>query len=105
MLNYENFYIYPAFISNSDGFIFVNFPDLPGCVTQGDSLESALKSAQEALEGFLYCLEIDNDVIPKPTPMEKLKIPSGVALAMISARMDMVREEERRRGENHICAA
>lgn len=45
----------------------VTFPDLPGCVTQGDTFDEALAMAQEALEGFLDILRADGDFIPQPS--------------------------------------
>lgn len=41
---------YPAvFELDTDGIFFVEFPDLSGCVTQGDTLEAALCNAQDVL--------------------------------------------------------
>lgn len=34
----------------------VEFPDLPGCLTEGHSLKEALENAQEALNGYLASL-------------------------------------------------
>lgn len=45
----------------------VTFPDLPGCVTQGDTFAAAFAMAQEALEGFLDVLRQDGDTIPAPS--------------------------------------
>ena len=46
----ENIIGYVALFELIDGAkYFVSFPDLPGCLTQGDSLEKAICNAQEAL--------------------------------------------------------
>lgn len=37
-----------------DGKYIVEFPDLPGCFSQGDSFEEAICRAQEALEIYYY---------------------------------------------------
>ncbi len=37
------------FTKTEDGKYFVEFPDLPGCLSQGDSLEMAICNAQDAL--------------------------------------------------------
>jgi len=42
----------------------VTFPDLPGCVTQGNTFDEAFAMAQEALEGFLDAMREDGDPIP-----------------------------------------
>lgn len=50
-----------------EGGYVVTFPDLPGCVTQGNTFAEAFAMAQEALEGFLDVLRQDGDPIPAPS--------------------------------------
>ncbi len=89
--------IYPAVLyKDGDGYS-VYYPDLPGCLTCGDDLEEALSNAREALEGFLYVSEVDNDPVSPPTPVEDLHLPEGHFPTLISVRMDIVREEEAQR--------
>ncbi len=47
--------IYPALFhyEEEDKLFCVEYPDLPGCVTVGENMETALRRAKEALEGFL----------------------------------------------------
>jgi|CZCA01.1.fsa_nt_gi predicted RNA binding protein YcfA (HicA-like mRNA interferase family)/predicted RNase H-like HicB family nuclease len=53
-------YIYPAvFDPNECGGYTINFPDLPGCVTEGDTLDDAIRMASEALASHLYGMERD----------------------------------------------
>ncbi len=42
----------------------VTFPDLPGCITEGDNLSEALEMAEDALEGYLLVLEDEKEEIP-----------------------------------------
>ena len=44
----------------------VSFPDVPGCVSAGDSLEEALANAAEALAGHLALMRADGDPLPRP---------------------------------------
>jgi predicted RNase H-like HicB family nuclease len=44
----------------------VSFPDVPGCISAGDTLDEALASAAEALVGHLALLRADGDAIPAP---------------------------------------
>ena len=86
--------VYPAFIAkDGDGF-GVTFPDLPGCLTCADTAEEAISNAKEALEGFIYFAEKDGDMLPFPTPFEKLKAPKGATVILVSARMDLVRAQQ-----------
>ena len=45
----------------------VYFPDLPGCVASGDSVEQAAQMAKESLSMHYYALEKDGDEIPAPS--------------------------------------
>lgn len=85
---------YPVFIArNGDGF-GVEFPDLQGCVTCAETVEDALSRAKEALEGFICFSEADGDVLPPPTPLEKLRVPEGAAAVLVNVRMDLVRSQQ-----------
>lgn len=70
----------------------VSFPDLPGCYTQGDTKEEALRSAREALELHLYGMEKEGYEIPEPTSAGKIKIPDGGFIEVLDAWMPLVRE-------------
>jgi len=58
------FYVAKLTPENSGGYS-VTFPDIPGCITQGDTKEEALKMAKEALE---LTLEAYLDGHPLPGP-------------------------------------
>lgn len=51
----------------------VSFPDVPGCISAGDTFEQAVASASEALAGHLALMRADGDVIPRPRTFEELK--------------------------------
>ena len=53
-----------------DGYIIVNVPALPGCITQGKTTEDALKNVREAIELFIEVLKEDNEPIPRDTGTE-----------------------------------
>lgn len=55
-----------------DGFT-VEFPDIPGCYTCGDSLEEALTMAEDALYAVLYAKLEDKDPLPESTLSEDKK--------------------------------
>ncbi len=58
---------YPARFSfdKKDRAYNVEFPDLPGCLTFGESLDEALDHAREALSGYLESLDQRQFEIPK----------------------------------------
>lgn len=43
----------------------VSVPSLPGCVTQGETVEEALKMAKDAVEGYLVVLKEARREIPE----------------------------------------
>ena len=59
--------LYPAiFIPYEEGFT-VEFPDLPGCITQGDSLEEAFEMAEDVACGWILTSVEEGEEIPKPS--------------------------------------
>ncbi|MFC0298876.1 type II toxin-antitoxin system HicB family antitoxin [Geobacillus jurassicus] len=89
-------YYFPAiFDPGSDGSegYTVTFPDLPGCITEGSTLEEAFRMAKDALEGYLYGMEEDSEPIPAPSDPKKLAIPQGAFVSMIEAWTDYIRDE------------
>jgi len=52
--------------SKAEGTYGVAFPDLPGCLTYGDTLNEALLNAKEALDGYLESIDSREMAIPKP---------------------------------------
>nr|WP_078129738.1 type II toxin-antitoxin system HicB family antitoxin [Leptospira alexanderi] len=63
--------VYPATFTEDkkDGGYTVEFPDLPGCITEGDTIEEALENARDVLS--LYLESIDSRKLPIPKPSHK----------------------------------
>jgi predicted RNase H-like HicB family nuclease len=51
----------------------VSFPDLPGCISAGDTFEEAIENAAVALAGHLAIMAADGDPIPHARSLEELK--------------------------------
>jgi predicted RNase H-like HicB family nuclease len=45
----------------------IDFPDFPGCITAGESLDELLRNAQEALQGHVECLVEVGESVPAPS--------------------------------------
>ncbi|MDD3307781.1 MAG: type II toxin-antitoxin system HicB family antitoxin [Acetobacterium sp.] len=54
---------YPAIFHKEDGAYWVEFPDLPGCQTVGESIGEVMEEAQEALGLYLASLIEDEEEI------------------------------------------
>ena len=51
----------------------VSFPDLPGCISAGDTFQEAIDNASQALAGHLAIMAADGDPIPNARSLEELK--------------------------------
>ena len=61
---------YPALIHKDDGTAYgISFPDFPGCVSAGDSLEECLAAGEQALNFHLEGLAEARQPIPDPSPL------------------------------------
>ena len=103
-------YSYPAHIiySESDNVFEVDFPDLPGCLTYGETFDEACKNASEALTGYLQsviCREMEFRSPSKKTIdtvcidpeksvafalwLRSKRKDAGLTLAEVAARLDV----------------
>lgn len=57
-----------------DGGYNVSCPALPGCHSQGDTMEEALENIKEAIECYLESLEKDELPIPVEPRMEVVEV-------------------------------
>ena len=64
---------YPAFIGKDEGSDWnVEFPDFPGCVTAGKTLEEATAFAAEALALHVHGIRADGQDVPAPSDAASL---------------------------------
>lgn len=59
----------PAFRALSDedgGGYLVEYPDLPGCMADGDTLEQALEAGREAVSAWIETAKAEGRAIPEP---------------------------------------
>lgn len=71
-------YKYYAIFNFAEDGINVTFPDLPGCITCGDSVDEALLMAKEAFELFLDGEPVE-DILPPQRIMPELLNPKDKA--------------------------
>ncbi len=69
---FEMILSYPAKITyfKKDKSYLVEFPDLPGCLTEGTSLDDAKSNAKEALTGYLASIFEREHKIPDPSKIK-----------------------------------
>lgn len=74
----KKFIRYPAiFRWDEDGKVFVEFPDLEGCYTQGNTIEAAYSNAMEALT--IYYIE-SHEKLPIPSLLSNIERTRGNVL-------------------------
>ena len=89
-------YIFPSIFDpaeDGDAGYTVTFPDLSGCITEGDTVEEATSMAREALELWLWDAEQHGESIPVPSLPQNIDVPKGAFIVFITAWMDDVRDE------------
>ena len=77
-------YAYPAVFTYDGEFYNVNFPDLEGCYTQGDSIEDALVIAADILCLTLYNLEESKESIPAPSDIKNIHTADNEFVSFVS---------------------
>ena len=78
-------YEYPAIISYSkdDKVYYVDFSDISGCFTDGESLREALDNAEDAENTMLSFMEGQGQKIPKSSDLNSIKLGSGEIVVLI----------------------
>lgn len=65
---------YPAIFHHENESYWVEFPDLIGCNSFGDTAEETFKAAQEALEGYALTLLEEGKKLPEPSDITNIQI-------------------------------
>lgn len=69
--------IYPAIFHKEGASFWVEFPDIEGCQSCGDTLEETMNNAQEAL-GLFIASKLDNsEEINKPSDIKNIESADG----------------------------
>lgn len=69
--------VYPAIIHKEENNYWVEFPDLAGCQTYGETLEETMTAAEEALGLYLVALIEDNQELPKAREITEITATDG----------------------------
>ena len=92
---------YIALVHKDEGTSYgVSFPDVPGCISAGDTFEEAVANAAEALAGHFAVMKADGEAIPAPRSFEELKRDrnfiedsADAIVTMVSPRTEMAAAE------------
>lgn len=70
----EELYIYPAIFTYDDNVVIIEFPDIPGCISQAYDDKEAVYNAKDVLSLMLYSMEEDNEPLPAASDISALKL-------------------------------
>lgn len=77
--------VYPAVFHAEDGGYWVEFPDLPGCVTEGSSVTEAVVEASAALGGYLCSLMERGLELPVPSDIHAIDAKGSDFTSIVAA--------------------
>ena len=79
-------FVYPAvFHTNEDGSFTITYPDLPGCISEGNSLGNAMYMAQAALTQWIEYLMDKKEPIPTASDLKSIKTMPDEFVTLIRA--------------------
>lgn len=85
-------YFYPAmFHEDGNGGYWVDTPDLPGCFTEGDTLEQAIEKMKVTLSRYLD--GIDEESYPPRTDPAELDPGHDAFIMLVGVEPELAREE------------
>lgn len=81
-------YVYPAILHREDGAYWVEFPDLEGCQSFGDTLTEIMENAKEALSGYCLTLIEEKRKLPTPSDIDEIEAADGEGITVIEANLN-----------------
>ncbi len=70
--------MYPAVFHKEDNAYWVEFPDLCGCQSYGDTLGETMENAKEALAAYCITLIDEKRKLPKVSELEEIDADGGI---------------------------
>lgn len=81
-------FCYPAVFHRENDEYWVEFPDLEGCHTFGNSVNETLQNAQEALSGHLLTMLEAGDDLPAPRDLSAIAAPDDGFTSYVTCNVD-----------------
>ncbi|MES2218839.1 MAG: type II toxin-antitoxin system HicB family antitoxin [Pseudomonadota bacterium] len=78
-------------LSNEEGGgYFIEFPDLPGCMSDGETIDEAITNGQDAVDAWIETAKEINRAIPNPGELESQsgkwvqRVPKSIHLRLVN---------------------
>ena len=84
-------FVYPAIFHQEDSSYWVEFPDLPGCQSFGDTLPETMAEAQEALSAYVLTLLEQGKPLVQPSEMASI-IPEDGFTSLVACTIEQYKE-------------
>lgn len=68
-------------LSTGERVFLAEYPDLPGCMTQGNTLDEALDDLKQLTIDFIYYLMEDGLEVPDPAPQQTTTATAGISFS------------------------
>lgn len=88
------YYYYATFTPDPDGGFTVEFPDVAGAITHGDTVPEALEKAKDALAIVLAYMEEQKEAIPVPSEYNQIAREGDQLVLLVDSFMPPYRKEE-----------
>lgn len=85
-------FIYPAVFHKQDDCYWVEFPDLEGCQTYGDSLNETMEYAQEALSAYLLTSLEQNLPFAQPSDISSISSDSDSFVTFVTCDINQYKD-------------
>lgn len=80
--------IYPAVFHHEDKAYWVEFPDLKGCQSFGNTVAEAFYGAKEALTAYCETILERGEKLPSASDIESISVPANAFPSLIEAEID-----------------
>ena len=84
-------FVYPAVFHQEDNAYWVEFPDLPGCQSFGDTLPETMAEAQEALAAYVLTLLEQSKPLAQPSDIGAISPEDGFT-SLVACTIDQYKE-------------
>jgi predicted RNase H-like HicB family nuclease len=75
---------YPALIDGEKGAYGVVFPDMDGVVAMGETLDEAIRNAEDSLRDYARSCDELGEQLAVPSDLESIQVPDGSTLTSIA---------------------
>lgn len=86
------FIVRPLSSEDGGGFL-IEYPDLPGCFSDGETPEEAIRNGRDAVEAYLKSCRKHGDPLPPPGASPAARIPSRIDVKRLRSRFGLSQSE------------